>query len=383
MQLNRKQWNQGKLELNPFAMERRRAVHRMRLDAPADQLFQAACLTGQPGWLSAGSVRLTCSESGRDEPKAIWSESGTGEALFLQPGLRTIWTTTINDREGRRHQSVLLNPDLAAGTLDMVMEKEGGGTRVVFELTLTVLSQAGSLLFDSGLDDRMAKLLKGFGQTLAGAFSTGPASAVVLDSLRSRRRAVQIEQIIEGDLDDCFALACPVAELLWIDDWHFDLIYSESGKNETGCVFLEPGTGLSILCSPGANTYWYTTCHDTEAHRFKAVLLTGDLTLAHWDVRMTDRGGGRLRVEWNLAYCGLSPEGSRIIGERGLAGRMERALRFLSAALKQYMESSTLYRLSTGIKLKIAASLIGASLGRHFRRRGEGEKRDSNPAGQP
>lgn len=159
------------------------------------------------------------------------------------------------------------------------------------------------------------------------------------NTLWSESETVEHEITITGDIIECFALACPVAELLWIDDWKFDLVYSESGKNETGCVFLEPSTGLSMLRSPGANAYWYTTRYEVEQHRFDAIWLTRDLAIARWEVSMTDLGDGRTRVKWSLVYTGLGAEGNSIIGEPGLGVRMKKGLSFIATSLKHYVET--------------------------------------------
>jgi len=164
--------------------------------------------------------------------------------------------------------------------------------------------------------------VKGFGERLTRTATANEAHAVTQAAHPSQRRIATFEKIIEGDIDECFALACPVAELLWIKDWKFDLIYSESAKNETGCVFLEPITGLAVLRVPGANTYWYTTLFDTKRHRFSAVWVTRDLTIAYWEFTVTDLGGGRLRLNWSLTYKALGPKGNRIIAEPGFDERM-------------------------------------------------------------
>ncbi|MFC1705618.1 hypothetical protein ACFL59_02205 [Planctomycetota bacterium] len=175
---------------------------------------------------------------------------------------------------------------------------------------------------------------------------------------RNRNLRVLAEMVI-GDAE----------HFLWIDDWQFDLVYSESGRNEEGCIFLEPASGLSILRSPGANTYWYTTRFDTDEHRFEAIWLTQDKTIARWGVSMVAEGGGRTRVSWSLIYTGLRPECSQVIGESGFSERVERVLSFLAASLKHYVETGSCLRVTTRRKLQLAVSLIGASLGRHFRRR--------------
>jgi hypothetical protein len=378
MRLSGKSWNQGNVDDNAFPMQRRRATRRVHIDAPVEGVFERACLTGQPGWLPAGSVHLSHSDSGLDEPNALWSEGETGPSVFRQPELQTFWTTTRIDPERRCCQAVAVNPEIAVGTLDVEMEERDDGTLVRFGLSYTVLSEAGSALFDQGFEGRMGQLLERFGDTLTRAVAAESAVPVTRAPHRTRRHGVAVEITIDGDIDECFALACPVAELEWIDGWTFDLIYSESGTNETGCVFLEPSSGLSMLCSPGANNYWYVTRYDAKQHRFEAVWSTSDLAIARWQVQMTDLGGGQTRVHWSLMYTGLGEKGSRLIAEPGLESRMTRGLSFLANALKHYVETGEMYRLSTHRKLRIVASLIGASLGRHLRGQSMGGRRASN-----
>ncbi len=379
MRMNGKQWNQGNLDQNTFAMERQHAAHEVQIDVPVERLFQRACLTGQPGWLPAGAARLCYSRSGHDEQNALWTEGESGPRLLRDPSVQTFWTTTQLDPEHHRYQAVLLIPELAVGTLDMEMEEHDGSTVVRFRLSCTVLSEAGSALFDEGISGRMGELLQRFGQALTDASTAEQGPPAARASYQPRRLNMAHDIVIRGDLDECFALACPVAELLWIDDWKFDLIYSESGKNETGCVFLEPSTGLTMLSSPGVNNYWYTTRYDAGEHLFEAVWLTRDLTMARWEVRMSDQGRGETLINWSMSYTSLGPKGSRIIGEPALEERMERVLRFLAASLKKYAETGEIYRLSHQLKVRLAASLIGAALGRHFRRLSPRDRSASNP----
>jgi len=377
MNLSGKKWNQGDLDQNPVAMQREQANHEVVIDAPVGRVFERACVAGQPGWLRAGSVRLAYTETGSNEKDALWLDSETGPDVFRQPHLETYWTTTRIDPEGYRYQAVLINPGLTVGTLDVTMEGQGNQTLVRFDLSCTVLSEAGSALFDDGLGARLRQALHGFGDTLADAVASESALPVRRESHNARRECVEHQITITGDIDECFALACPVAELEWIDGWSFDLIYSESGRNETGCVFLEPSSGLSMLRLPGANTHWYCNRYDTEQHVFEAVWLTRDLTIANWEVRMTDPGGGQTRVDWSLVYTGLGAAGNRLLDEAGLDQRMKRGLGFLATSLKHYVETGELFRLSGHQKLKVVGSLIGAALGRHLRRQRASESRAS------
>jgi hypothetical protein len=65
MKLSNKRWNQGNLELLPFASMRKRVSHQMRVDTPAGQLFEQACLGDLPGWLPLGSVEKMSGQEAR------------------------------------------------------------------------------------------------------------------------------------------------------------------------------------------------------------------------------------------------------------------------------------------------------------------------------
>jgi hypothetical protein len=377
MNLSNHRWNQGNLELNPFTPTRKRAAHQVRIEAQVADLFKRACLADLPGWLPSGAVCLSGNGQGKH---ALWSESETASLVLQQPGRQTFWTITRLEAEHFHCQAVLLDPDLAIGTLDISMEGQEGSTVVRFDLAYTVLSEAGSDLFDQGIEGRLARLLQRFGDTLTRLLDAAPTTPAGALSYQPQHPCAEHEITINGNIDECFALACPVAELLWIDDWKFDLIYSESGKNETGCTFLEPSSGLSMLRSVNTNTYWYTTRYDTEQHRFDAVWLSRDLSIAHWQVRMTDLGEGQTRTTWRLGYTALGHEGNRILGEPGMEARMKRGLRFITTSLKHYVETGKIYRLSGQRKLQVAAALIGAALGRHLRRLRSGGRAELSPA---
>jgi len=64
-----------------------------------------------------------------------------------------------------------------------------------------------------------------------------------------------------------FPLLCPVREYEWIDGWACDLIHSESGVVEPGCIFATERAGEG-------RTIWVTTVHDPVARRIEFVRIT-------------------------------------------------------------------------------------------------------------
>ncbi len=340
MNMNSRKWNQGDMGKNSFAMQRKEASHRTEVNSPIETVFGRAC-------------RLDLSE-----PKA-------GAILFRDPKLKTCWTTTLNEKECHHYQAVLMVPELVIGRLDVNMREQGNSTLVAFEMSCTVLSADGGALFDDGLDGRMTELLERFGNALeSGVFAEPAETAKKIAPARSR--VVEHEIVISGNIDEIFALACPVAELKWVDNWKFDLIYSNSGLNETGCIFVERSSSAVILRSPSVDTYWYTNRYSTERHKFNAVWISGDLCFAHWEFSLTEIGKGQVRANYKLNYTGLTPDGNSIISKPDFEQRMKVTLGFLAVSMKQYVETGTIFRVPLKRKLQVAASAIGASLGRHL-----------------
>jgi hypothetical protein len=215
---------------------------------------------------------------------------------------------------------------------------------------------------------------------------------------------------VRGDPDVIFSYACPVAELQWIDEWQFDLLHSDSGRNELHNIFAEPFSSAMVLRLLGQDTVWYTTRWDTAQRQFHSVLLTGDLVVAQWEFHLhalddrqdrgdrqdrrdrqdpgdrlnpddrrdrqdpgtrrdrQDRQDGRCRLEVTLTSTGLSPEGDRIVAEPDYAQRMRSMLSFVLRSAKCYAETGQILRMPHHRKAGLALSLLGTTLGRHLRR---------------
>lgn len=89
-----------------------------------------------------------------------------------------------------------------------------------------------------------------------------------------RRATKHYRQINHARPEKVFLLLCPVMEAEWIDGWQHEMIYSQSGVAEQGCVF--------VTSSPsGAATTWYVTLHDPENFRIEFVRMTpGEMVVA-------------------------------------------------------------------------------------------------------
>ena len=58
-----------------------------------------------------------------------------------------------------------------------------------------------------------------------------------MDRFKARRGAHEYIQTNYAAPEKVFPLLCPVREADWIPGWQYELVYSESGVAELGCVF--------------------------------------------------------------------------------------------------------------------------------------------------
>jgi hypothetical protein len=86
-----------------------------------------------------------------------------------------------------------------------------------------------------------------------------------------------------------FPLLCPVRGADWLDGWDYELIYSESGYAEEGCVFKSRHAGEP-------ETLWLITKHDKEHHQIEFARITPDLKLGEVSIQLKDSWDGTTRA---------------------------------------------------------------------------------------
>jgi len=162
---------------------------------------------------------------------------------------------------------------------------------------------------------------------------------------KAKRIQVTHRERIKASAEQLFSLACPVEELKWIDNWQFDMIYSESGKNENNCIFKESMSGLFVLNRPELATCWYTTIYDIDEYRFDALLLYGSMAAGKFEFHLTEEDEGFLTGLWGLTYTSLNQGGNNIIDE-SFQDRMLGMLTFLGKSAKHYLETGEILRVT-------------------------------------
>jgi hypothetical protein len=151
------------------------------------------------------------------------------------------------------------------------------------------------------------------------------------DRFKAKRSVWRYTQAIEASPETVFPLLCPVREAEWLDGWQYRLIYSESGRAETGCVFSTPGHGE-------ADTVWVITAHDPDHLRVTFARFTPENRVCTLDIRVEEAGGEKSLVHIAYTYTGISEAGNRFVdgfSEEQFMG----AVRFWEASMNHYLKT--------------------------------------------
>lgn len=104
--------------------------------------------------------------------------------------------------------------------------------------------------------------------------------------------------------DKVFPLLCPVREYEWLPTWQCELIFSQSGYAELGCVFttdFNDGAGIEtwVIC-----TY--------EKQKKIGFIKTGSHTTTRYEIMLTPAATGSI-IEWQQELTSLDERGRQLI----------------------------------------------------------------------
>lgn len=126
-----------------------------------------------------------------------------------------------------------------------------------------------------------------------------------MSSFRGQRVTHEFTQTNPATPDKVFPLLCPVREVEWVPGWNHQLIYSDSGVAELGCVFTTIPADIS-----NAKLTWITTDYDPATYRIAYIWIHPEHVLAELRIQLTADGEHTLsHIEFR--YTGLSEAGNR------------------------------------------------------------------------
>ncbi len=189
--------------------------------------------------------------------------------------------------------------------------------RSLFVALSALLSSACLSLQSAAIDHRMRSVMD----------REREQTAPPLSPVAGQRKRFTYTHSVAAPAEDVFPLLCPVREYEWIDWWSCELVYSDSGVAEDGCVFrTRLGTGET----------WVVVRYDEEALSFGTLVFAGDHLVMLLEVELEELGEGRTEVRWSRTYTALDRLGSRLLASydeprvtaemAAIAGDLERHL---------------------------------------------------------
>ncbi|KUO49830.1 MAG: hypothetical protein APF76_00880 [Desulfitibacter sp. BRH_c19] len=107
--------------------------------------------------------------------------------------------------------------------------------------------------------------------------------------MNNKKKLIQkYQQTLAGTKEEIFPLLCPVREKEWLQDWDYNMIYSESGYAEKGCMFETNNNYGSYR--------WIMTKHDSDNFGIQFVKTTKENIVVIIDIDLKEKNE-------RLTYC--------------------------------------------------------------------------------
>jgi hypothetical protein len=134
-----------------------------------------------------------------------------------------------------------------------------------------------------------------------------------MSAFQAERRVFSAVQTYQAPPAVVFPLLCPVREYDWIPDWDCEIVYTDSGVAELGCVFRTPASTTRI---DGAGEEVWMVSRYTPAEAIEFVKFAADLYVVKYDIALTADGQDATRSTWTQTVTGLSEQGNRMVRAR-------------------------------------------------------------------
>jgi hypothetical protein len=149
-------------------------------------------------------------------------------------------------------------------------------------------------------------------------------------NFKAKRVTRQYMQTIDAAPSEVHALICPVKEAEWLEGWDYDLIYSQSGVAEYGCVFTSR--------SAGEETIWLITKRDDGACETEFARITPGSRVALVAVRIADGGNQTSRVHISYTITALTAAGNAFI-DNFTQDNFVKDMQFWEATMNHYLKT--------------------------------------------
>jgi hypothetical protein len=160
-----------------------------------------------------------------------------------------------------------------------------------------------------------------------------------VDSGRIVRRYTQH---IQAPPDRVFPLLCPVREAEWLEGWgdKLEMVHSETGLAEDGCVFRTRGPGKP-------ETVWMITRHDPIESTVDFVRVTTGLLATRLTIGVDRRSDGSSSVRITYTHTPLSAAGRESVRDSGSEQAFRTEMAWWEESMNHWLRSGELLRAAT------------------------------------
>ena len=166
-----------------------------------------------------------------------------------------------------------------------------------------------------------------------------------MSEFKGKRITVSANMYLDFPAGEIWPLLCPVREYDWIEVWKCELVHSESGFNEPGCVFK------TDFPPEGGEEIWLTSRFDVN-ERLEFVR-TNAMRVIHVVVMLTpDRQGTRLT--WTQHVTALNEQGNEYVADKPKTFAAQ--MTALEQMLAHYLKTDEMLKIKkTGLMEKLKA----------------------------
>ena len=150
-------------------------------------------------------------------------------------------------------------------------------------------------------------------------------------TFKAKRVTRSFRQTIHAEPAKVHALICPVKEADWLDGWQYDMLYSDTGLNEEGCVFTSRSDGEP-------DTIWLVTKRDDERCRTEFTRVTPESRIARLSIQVRPAGNHQSKVDITYEFTALNEAGNRFITSFSDENFIN-DMRFWEASMNHYLET--------------------------------------------
>jgi hypothetical protein len=142
----------------------------------------------------------------------------------------------------------------------------------------------------------------------------------------------------KATVEEVFPLLCPKREEEWIPGWECETIWSNSGYNEEGAIFL-------TIKPYGTALYWTTLQYDIYKKVVDFLITAPRLFIFRFKIELSENRDGLLTIMFTQVFTSISEEGN-IFLERYEGEDFKGRLKNLEEFMNRHLEDKRKKRLT-------------------------------------